>query len=174
MAVNAARGQPDGEAAHDDDEVEVFNLDKIPQTIHNVNQNLVRFTGYMLESYNVQEQDLPMLQGTKFTEVREQVCQQATLYNYVVSPFGQNVLQDTSAFFSEFIDNYEDIEDLKDGIEFVIEDTQVIVHGFDISRQIHEPILTQAEINKLKANAVMNEIQDKEIGIGQEFRKLEQ
>ena len=50
------------------------------------------------------------------------------------------------------------VEELKDAIELICEDTLVIVHGFDISKKIHEPILTQAEINKLKANAVRQQI----------------
>jgi hypothetical protein len=48
----------------------IFNLDLIPSTINNINQNLVRFTGYMLESYDIHEENLPALEGTKFTEVR--------------------------------------------------------------------------------------------------------
>lgn len=68
------------------------------------------------------------------------------------------MLQDTSTFFSEFNDQYNDLEELKDAIELICEDTLVIVHGFDISKKIHEPILTQAEINKLKANAVRQQI----------------
>ena len=96
------------------------------------------------------------------------------MYNYVVAPFGQSVLQDTSIFFSEFNKNYENLDELKESIEIICEDTLVIVHGFDISKKIHEPVLTQAEINKLKANAVRMEIQDKEQGLSKEFRELEE
>ena len=96
----------------------------------------------MLESFNVQEQDLPVLKGTKFCEVRQQLCQQAAMYNYVVAPFGQSVLQDTKNFFGDFNKNYEDLDDIKDAIELICEDTLVIVHGFDISKKIHEPVLT--------------------------------
>lgn len=52
------------EAEDDSDEEEVFNLEMIPSTINNINQNLVRFTSYMLESYDVQAQQqasLPIL-----------------------------------------------------------------------------------------------------------------
>ena len=44
-----------------DEDIKVFNLEMIPTTIDNINQNLVRFTGYMLESYDVEEKDLPLL-----------------------------------------------------------------------------------------------------------------
>ena len=44
-----------------DEDIKFFNLEMIPTTIDNINQNLVRFTGYMLESYDVEEKDLPLL-----------------------------------------------------------------------------------------------------------------
>ena len=53
----------------------------------------------MVQSYEVKESDLDLVKGTQFTQVRLQVCQQATLYNNVIAPFGQGVLQDTSNFF---------------------------------------------------------------------------
>ena len=105
--------------------------------------------------------------------MRDQVCQQASLYNFVVAPFGQKVLQDTCNFFKEFNMNYSDLEELKDSIDLICEDTIIIVHGFDISTKIHGPVLTQAEINKMKANAIREHIQERQVDIGQEFREIE-
>ena len=48
----------------------MFNLEMIPQTIDNINQNLLRVTGYMIESYDVEEKDLPLLKGTQFSVFR--------------------------------------------------------------------------------------------------------
>lgn len=47
----------------------------------------------------------------------------------------------------------------------ICEDTLIIVHGFDISKQIHGPILMQAEMNKLKAKTVRDEINEKGIDL---------
>lgn len=76
----------------------------------------------------------------------------------MVAPFGQSVLQDTSNFFSEFNMNYCDLEELKVSIDLICEDTLIIVRGFDISTKIHGPVLTQAEINKMRANAIREHI----------------
>jgi len=54
------------------------------------------------------------------------VCQQATLYNQVIAPFGQRVLQETLIFFESF-DNFTEIEDLKDSIDDLCNDSLLIV-----------------------------------------------
>ena len=55
----------------------------------------------------------------------------------------------------------------------ICEDTLVIVHGFDISKKIHDPVLIQAQVNKIQASAVRQEIIQKEQGFDVEVKQLE-
>ena len=47
---------------------------------------------------------------------------------------------------------------MKDGIDLLIDDSQKITTGFMISKKIHDPVLKEAQLNKLKAQAVQQEI----------------
>lgn len=108
--------------------------------------------------FEIGESELKMVQETKFKEVRLEVCQQAQMYNTVIAPMGQSVLQDTSNFFTGFVETYEDLDTLKEFIEDVCNDALLIVQGFEICKKIHEPMLTAADLNKLKAKTVQDEI----------------
>ena len=131
-----------------------FNLDEIPPTINNVSQNLLRFTSYMGQMFEIKEQELELVKDTNFMVVRLETCQQAQLYNTVIAPFGQAVLQDTSNFFTEFHENYDDLDILKEFIGDVCNDALMIVQGFDICKKIHDPMLIAADVNKMKAKLV--------------------
>lgn len=126
----------------------------------------------MGQMFEINDKDLQIVKDTQFVDIRKEVCQQSTLYNTIISPFGACVLQDTSAFFSNFLCTYENLEDLKDAIELVCDDAYLIVQGFEICKKIHEPILTAAELNKIKANAVQREIGDKFDSLHDDYEAL--
>lgn len=122
----------------------------------------------MAQCFDIDKKELGLVKDTQFVNVREVVCQQATLYNAVIAPFGQSILEETLIFFQGF-ENFTEIDDLKDSINDLCIDSQLIVQGFDICKKIHQPILTQAEVNKLKAKAVSDEIASKEDGLNDQF-----
>ena len=64
------------------------------------------------------------------------------------------MLQDTSNFFTGFVETYDDLDILKELIDDVCDDALIIVQGFDICRRIHEPMLVAADVNKMKARVV--------------------
>lgn len=59
------------------------------------------------------------------------------------------------------METYEDLDTLKEFIDDVCIEAQMIVHGFDICKKIHEPILIAADVNKMKAKVVQDEIRTK-------------
>ena len=115
----------------------------------------------MGQMFEIGDQDLKIVKDTQFMNVRLEVCQQAILYNNVIGPFSQGVLQDTSAFFSDFLQKYENINNLKEFMDDVCNDALIIVQGIQIQRKMHEPVLTAAVSNKMKARVVQGEIGNK-------------
>jgi hypothetical protein len=89
-----------------------------------------------------------------------------------VSPLGACVLQDTSNFFTDFLVQYESIDDLKGAIEMVCDDIYIIVQGFEICKKIHEPILIAAELNKIRARVVSEEIGNKFDSLNDDYQVL--
>ena len=49
------------------------------------------------------------------------------MYNNVSAPMGQSVLQDTSNFFTDFVETYETVDVLKEFIEDVCNEALIIV-----------------------------------------------
>lgn len=81
----------------------------------------------MGQAFEISETELKVVKDTQFLDVRLNVCQQATLYNTVIAPFGQCVLQDTSNFFNDFVETYEELDTLKEFIGDVCNDALLIV-----------------------------------------------
>jgi len=53
--------------------------------------------------------------------VRNEVCKQACAYNHVVAPVCQNVLAEAHSFFNDFELFYEDFDDMKTGIDMLVD-----------------------------------------------------
>lgn len=92
----------------------------------------------------MKNQDMKLVEDTKFASVRDDVCLQACIYNHEVAPICQNVLQESANFFVEFNTYFKDFDTLKEGIDLLIEDSQKITTGFMISKKIHDPVLKEA------------------------------
>ena len=90
----------------------------------------------------------------------------------MIAPFGQAVLQDTSNFFTGFYENYDDLDILKEFIEDVCNEALMIVQGFDICKKIHEPMLIAADVNKMKAKVVQEEIGIKFNSLNDDYQAL--
>lgn len=72
MHVNEAK---EGQVSLVEQEEQIFNLDQIPPTINNVSQNLLRFTSYMGQMFEIKQQDLQLVKDTDFMTVRLDTCQ---------------------------------------------------------------------------------------------------
>lgn len=121
-------------------------------------KKLLDFTGYMNDCFKIKEEDLALVQDTKFQEVRDDVCRQAVIYNRVVSPVCYNVLGDAHHFFYNFETYFTDFESMKENIDDILDDSYKLCQGFDISKKIHEPVLKEATMNGKKAKTVQDEI----------------
>ena len=111
----------------------------VPSTIINVVQNMKLFLGHMIELFEISLQNSIYLQDTQFNHIRLQTCQLAMLYKNMILPFGHRVLQDSSKYFTTFIDTYQEFDSMKALIEDVCDDKDILMlkAGFEICNKIH-------------------------------------
>ena len=79
-----------------------------------------------------------------------------------MAPVCQNVLTEAHNFFNDFDTFFGDYEAMKENIDLILEDSQKICQGFDISKKIHDPVLKEATVNGKKARVVQDEIMNKD------------
>lgn len=147
-------------------------LDEIPNALVHTDKQLMDFIGYMNDCFEIKEQDLALVEESQFSQVRDDVCRQAVVYNHVVAPVCQNVLADASNFFNDFDNYFGDFEAMKDNIDLILEDSQKICQGFDITKKIHDPVLKEATINGKKAKTVQDEIMNKNADFQKQYEQM--
>ena len=64
------------------------------------------------------------------------------------------MLSGATNFFNDFDNIFGDFEAMKENIDLVLEDSEKICNGFEITKKIHDPVLKEATVNGMRARTV--------------------
>ena len=96
-------------------------IDQIPQALLQTNSNLEEFVELMNDCFMIKDQELELVKETQFESVRDETCRQAVVYNSIVAPVCQSVLEDAENFLTEFDVYFSDLDSAKDSLDLILE-----------------------------------------------------
>ena len=83
---------------------EAFGLNDLDVRIEELQRGLVRFTGYLGESFQITLDELEQIQNSKFLQLRQQLSTAAYQYKTTIFPLCQELFSQLANLFQDFQD----------------------------------------------------------------------